>query len=39
MQVGEDGCYSSEVGHDLAGFSVLSKDTVQHVLKVCNPCF
>lgn len=33
-QVGEDGCYSSELGHGLAGLSVLSKDTVQHVLKL-----
>jgi len=33
-QVGEDGCYSSEVGHGFAGLSVLSKDTVQHVLKL-----
>ena len=33
-QVGEDGCYSSQVGHGLAGLSVLDQDTVQLVLKV-----
>ena len=34
MQVEEDGCYSSQVGHGLAGLSVLDQDTVQLVLKV-----
>ena len=33
-QVEEDGCYSSQVGHGLAGLSVLDQDTVQLVLKV-----
>ena len=33
-QVEEDGCYSSQVGHGLAGLSVLDQDTVKLVLKV-----
>ena len=35
-QVEEDGCYSSQVGHGLAGLSVLDRDTVQLVLKVLH---
>ena len=34
VQVEEDGCYSSQVGHGLSGLSVLDQDTVQLVLKV-----
>ena len=34
VQVEEDGCYSSQVGHGLAGLSVLDQDTVKLVLKV-----
>ena len=36
LQVEEDGCYSKQVGHGLAGLSVLDRDTVQLVLKVLH---